>query len=66
MKTDIILSIPGLRPIHGLKSIQTYINLFPDFSGRVSINAVDCGEVNRHNLTMVINNGLHEAIHGSR
>jgi hypothetical protein len=58
--TDIILHLPGNDPIHGLKAIQTYVNLFPDFTGTLEVNGVDCGPVDYHNLGWLINQGLQQ------
>jgi len=64
--TDIILNIPGNHPIHGLKSIQTYINLFPDFTGTLEVNGIDCGEVNRKTLLWLVNQGLQNTLECNR
>lgn len=66
MTTDIILKIEGNHPIHGLKSIQTYINLFPDFTGTLEVNGVDCGEVDRKNLGWLVNQGLQNILECTR
>ncbi len=64
--TDIILNVPGNRPIHGLKSIQTYINLFPDFEGTLTVNDTNCGVVNRKTLGWLINQGLQNPLKCTR
>ncbi|MDD5081758.1 MAG: hypothetical protein PHU08_00150 [Dehalococcoidales bacterium] len=64
--TDIVLNVTGNRPIHGLKSIQTYINLFPDFVGTLAVNGVDCGDVNRKTLGWLVNQGLQNTLECTR
>ena len=66
MVTNIILKTSGESDKHGLKSIQTYINLFPDTIGRIIVNGIDCGEVDRHILGMVINDGLSRRLYCRR
>ena len=46
--------------IHGLKSIQAYINLFPDFSGHAIIDGYDAGKVDYDTILKVINLGLNK------
>ena len=55
---DIILQVVGEHDRHGLKSIQNYFNLFDDGAGRVTVNGIDCGEVDCHNVGFIINEGL--------
>lgn len=44
--------------IHGLKAIQTYINLSPDFAGHIHVDGIDYGPVTIGNIGMRIDNGL--------
>jgi len=63
---SIILRTPDEQDKHGLKTIQTYINLYPDTVGRIIVNDIDCGEVDSHILSMVINDGLSRRLYCRR
>jgi len=63
---DIRLKIYGEPDRHGLKSIQTYFNLFPENWGTIIINGIDYGEADIHLVGHIINLGLRRKLYCRR
>jgi rubrerythrin len=58
MTVSINIRVTGETERHGLKAIQQYFNLEPDGRADLIVNGLECGEVNAHNVGMLINDGL--------